>query len=507
MRNPLAAWRAGTRWPLAALGAVAALVVAVLVCEAIGWPFLVSPVQHWLSRTLDRRVAFNDEAGGQSGVRVRLLGGVRVTAERIEIGAPDWSKAPHMLLAREARLRLGYVDLWRAWRGAPLRIKDLQARELDGALERLADGRASWQFGKKKATDDAEKPGALPTFDNLRVGKGHLTLHRRSDAGLDRGPLRPQRRQRPGRRRAAGEQRLRPRRHLRPRRRRGEGRLGCGRGRGARARRARAAPECLRPVPQAAGADRAAHGRRPRPARSGQRGDGAAAAPDRQRRPRQPVVRRHDHRSAAFRRPARQLRRLGRVAGRDRRSARHHPADDAGVQDPRHPDQGRRPVEGGLRRGDDRQQPPRRRLHLREPAQGAAAVRPPDRLAPGAGRPRAGRRHLGEGGPGAADAKSGSARARHSRPQVRPALAAGDGRQRPVRHRHVRPGHDPDRAAAAGARPPAARRRRADARRLRRPHGPGPAASATCSSTVAASRPCGPPTCAPSASTWRAGCA
>ncbi len=175
MRSPLAAWRAGSRWPLATLGVVAALVVAVLVCEALGWPFLVSPVQHWLASTLDRRVEFNDEAGGKSGVRVRLLGGVRVDAERIEIGAPAWSKAPYMLLAQGARLRLGYIELWRAWRGEPLRIRRLEARELDGTLERLADGRASWQFGKKPPAAEEAEHGPLPSFARLRVGKGHLT--------------------------------------------------------------------------------------------------------------------------------------------------------------------------------------------------------------------------------------------------------------------------------------------------------------------------------------------
>ena len=55
MRNPLAAWRAGVRWPLATLGVVATLAAAVLACEAMGWPFLVSPVQRWLAGTLDRR--------------------------------------------------------------------------------------------------------------------------------------------------------------------------------------------------------------------------------------------------------------------------------------------------------------------------------------------------------------------------------------------------------------------------------------------------------------------
>jgi uncharacterized protein involved in outer membrane biogenesis len=174
MKSPLAAWRAGTRWPLATLGVVVALVAAVLVCEALGWPFLVSPVQRWLASTIDRRVEFNDASGGQSGVRVGLLGGVRVDAQRIEIGAPAWSKAPYTLLAQDARLRLGYLDLWRAWRGEPLRIQRLEARELDGTLERMADGRASWQFGRKPAAEAEAGRVPLPSFARLRVGKGHL---------------------------------------------------------------------------------------------------------------------------------------------------------------------------------------------------------------------------------------------------------------------------------------------------------------------------------------------
>ncbi len=174
MRNPLAAWRAGIRWPLATLSVVAALIVALVVCEALGWPFLVAPVQHWLAKTLDRRVEFNDQGGGQGGVRLSLLGGLRVTAQRIEIGAPAWSQEPHMLLARDARLHLGYFDLWRAWRGEPLRIKNLEASELDGVLERRADGSASWQFGKRAAAASADKPQELPRFGELRVGSGHL---------------------------------------------------------------------------------------------------------------------------------------------------------------------------------------------------------------------------------------------------------------------------------------------------------------------------------------------
>ncbi len=174
MRSPLAAWRAGVRWPGATLAAVAAVVLAIGICEGLGWPFLVAPVQKWLAGTLDRKVEFGDEAGGDSGVRLRLLGGIRVTAERIEIGSPAWSQQPHMLLARGARLHLGYVDLWRASQGQPLHIAALEAEQLDGTLERRADGSASWQFGKKASVDPAARPQALPSFGQLRVGTGHL---------------------------------------------------------------------------------------------------------------------------------------------------------------------------------------------------------------------------------------------------------------------------------------------------------------------------------------------
>ena len=174
MRNPLAAWRAGVRWPLALITLVAALVVAVLLCEAIGWPFLVGPIQHRLEAMLDRRVVLGGDGQGASGVRIRLLGSVRVSAASIEIGAPTWSPTPHTVLAREAILKLRYRDLWRAWNGAPLHIAGLSAASLDAHLERRADGRASWQFGKKQEEQADRKEMSLPTFGRLAVDDGHV---------------------------------------------------------------------------------------------------------------------------------------------------------------------------------------------------------------------------------------------------------------------------------------------------------------------------------------------
>jgi uncharacterized protein involved in outer membrane biogenesis len=173
MRAPLAAWRAGVRWPLALITVLAGLVVAIAVCEAIGWPFLVEPVRHRLAKVLDRRVVFGSDPDQSSGVRIGLIGSVRVRADAIEIGAPEWSPAPYMLLAREARMTLGYRDLWRAYRGQTLHIRDLEAGAVDANLERRNDGRASWQFGSKHP-DEAAKEASPPTLGRLVVGDGHV---------------------------------------------------------------------------------------------------------------------------------------------------------------------------------------------------------------------------------------------------------------------------------------------------------------------------------------------
>ena len=90
-------------------------------------------------------------------------------------------RTPFMLRARDVHLRLGYLDLWRASRGAPLRIASLRASQLDVRIERRADGRASWQFGKP--VDAATKSSArVPEFDQLQVDQGTLQLH---DAPLE----------------------------------------------------------------------------------------------------------------------------------------------------------------------------------------------------------------------------------------------------------------------------------------------------------------------------------
>jgi len=144
--------------------------------EALGWPFLAGPMQRWLGSTLHRTVVFGTDPA-QPQIHTRLLGGIQVSGPSILIGAPAWSQAPHTFLARDAHLSMSYPDLLRAWRGQSLRIAALHAATLDANLERLADGRASWQFGRATQTPsdaDAKTPAQMPSFGLLHVGSGRV---------------------------------------------------------------------------------------------------------------------------------------------------------------------------------------------------------------------------------------------------------------------------------------------------------------------------------------------
>src|SRR5437868_3450120 len=100
--RPAPARRSGRRrrWPWIVGGVLAAVVIGLGIGEALGWPFMAAPVEHWLARTLDRKVQFSADPAIRPRVEIRLLGSLRVHAAYIEIGAPAWSSAPYMLQAR-----------------------------------------------------------------------------------------------------------------------------------------------------------------------------------------------------------------------------------------------------------------------------------------------------------------------------------------------------------------------------------------------------------------------
>ena len=196
MSERAAWWRWRRGWIVGASVALV-LIAAVAVGETLGWPFLAAPLQSLLTKKLDRTVRFSTSAAPAApaasdassapaatpttAFAVRFIGGVWLRAAQLEVAAPAWSQAPHLLLAQDVTLQLRYIDLWRAWRGQRLRIDSLKARQLDAHLERLADGRASWVL----ATPDraaAAPPLPPPSLGQLRVGQGSVRF---SDAVSD----------------------------------------------------------------------------------------------------------------------------------------------------------------------------------------------------------------------------------------------------------------------------------------------------------------------------------
>jgi AsmA family protein len=161
-------------WLLAAL---ALAVLALALCEAIGWPFLRGPIERALTKGLARPV----EIGGE--FRLHLLGAVRIRGESLVIRAPaagpllrDAAGRPRDFLdAGGVALALPYSSVLALARGRhdrPLAVSSLDVTSIDVGLVRSADGAANWHFGERQRDDKA--PPQLPQFDRLVVQNGRL---------------------------------------------------------------------------------------------------------------------------------------------------------------------------------------------------------------------------------------------------------------------------------------------------------------------------------------------
>ncbi len=163
-----------------ALGVLAALAIAIGVCEFLEWPFLRHPLETKLSQILDRPVAFGDRFG------VRLLGSVRAHTDSMVIGpAPadgptlvdDAGKPRDFMRANSVKLALSYRALYQQWKGTgqPLQVHLLDVDGLELNLKRDADGRANWQFGAAQPATPASSP-QLPQFERLNVRNGEVRI-------------------------------------------------------------------------------------------------------------------------------------------------------------------------------------------------------------------------------------------------------------------------------------------------------------------------------------------
>jgi AsmA family protein len=172
--------RARRGWAMSLAVLLAMLLIAIGVCEWLGWPFLRRPAEQWLSQKLDRQVRFDGDEDNTAW-QLRLIGNLRLRSHSLTIAGPSWSTlGGPMLQAQDAALTLRYSDLLALrHEGQALLVKSLRADELTMRLERDVEGRASWQFGKQPPSDTQvrKRPNVDGIrFDLLEVSRGTVLV-------------------------------------------------------------------------------------------------------------------------------------------------------------------------------------------------------------------------------------------------------------------------------------------------------------------------------------------
>lgn len=158
------------------VGALTLLLLVLAVGEATGWPMLRGALQSAIGRAAAVPVTM------QGSFRARLLWRPGIETGQLRVGAGGGLPLPHLLDGRNVKIDWTWADLWRWWRGAPLRLQSLSAGALDLQLVRTADGRASWQLGRRDGAPRAQEGDDLPRVGTLTLANGRIRV---DDAPLD----------------------------------------------------------------------------------------------------------------------------------------------------------------------------------------------------------------------------------------------------------------------------------------------------------------------------------
>lgn len=141
-------------------------VIAISICEALGWPFLRGPAESFASDQLERSVRFDKP------FKVRFIGGLRLELGGLHISAPEKFNVPHLVETSDISLNLRYSDILNRDNAVPLRIKSLRVDEILTYLVRNDKGEASWQF----KPDDDKEPTPFPRIETLQVKDGNAII-------------------------------------------------------------------------------------------------------------------------------------------------------------------------------------------------------------------------------------------------------------------------------------------------------------------------------------------
>jgi len=146
------------------LAGLAVLVLILVICEIMGWPFLRKPLEQMAAERMNREVRL------EAPFKLHLLGRFKLSVGGLWVASPPEFDAPYLVDADNITVGLRYRDLI-GWDSStePLNIKLLQVERIDTHMLRNADG-ATWQFDKEEKDDD--KPTPFPNFETLIVKNG-----------------------------------------------------------------------------------------------------------------------------------------------------------------------------------------------------------------------------------------------------------------------------------------------------------------------------------------------
>jgi len=154
--------------PLRIVGfTVVALLGLLALGELAGWPFLRAPLAQQLSKLTGSPVSL------EGGFRTQLLIQPGISVDRITVGSGSAVEVPHLLQAEGLKVRWRWSDLWQRRQGAPLKIKRLEADQIDAHLVQLANGDASWAPARAETDRDAA-PAELPQIETLMLRTGTI---------------------------------------------------------------------------------------------------------------------------------------------------------------------------------------------------------------------------------------------------------------------------------------------------------------------------------------------
>lgn len=159
------------RWLRGFLWALVVFLSLFLLGEALGWRFLRGPIAQQASKALGVPVQL------EGPFRLRFLG-PQVKVARLIIGAPEGSGTSELVNATQVVVAGRWLDAWRFRQDGVIRLKKLEADELDGRFLHASNAPASWAFPGLAPKDPSAEEGPFmwPKIDRLVVRKARLQL-------------------------------------------------------------------------------------------------------------------------------------------------------------------------------------------------------------------------------------------------------------------------------------------------------------------------------------------